>query len=191
MKKFNLLILEDEPIALENLKSSIQTEFDDFQILCAATVLEAKQVIARGAFDLAIIDINLNDDSVDGIDLAKEVVKVNKRAEILFISAYSDNKTLERAQSVEPMCFITKPINESQVSVAIRYFIGASQKYNLLEKLSKREIQIAEFISNGLNNKAISEKLNLSEKTIHSYKARAFAKLGINSVAELVRLIQK
>jgi len=62
---------------------------------------------------------------------------------------------------------------------------GARQQ---IRRLSRRELQVVQLVSNGLANKAIATELEISVKTIEKHRANATRKLGVGSTAELVRL---
>ncbi len=62
---------------------------------------------------------------------------------------------------------------------------GARQQ---IRRLSRRELQVVQLVSNGLANKAIALELEISVKTIEKHRANATRKLGVGSTAELVRL---
>jgi len=61
----------------------------------------------------------------------------------------------------------------------------------LFDKLSRRELQIAQMLTDGMKVSQISEFLQLSPKTVHSYRYRIFEKLGIHSDVELTVLAVK
>ena len=71
-------------------------------------------------------------------------------------------------------------------NLALRPFAEAQQ--SPFEQLSERELQIAMMIIRGEKPVAIAEKLNISSKTINSYRYRVFEKFDINSDVELVHL---
>ncbi len=60
-----------------------------------------------------------------------------------------------------------------------------SCKREKIGKLSKRENEIFEFISDGFENKAIADKINISVKTVESHKQNIKEKLGLQSIKEL------
>lgn len=62
------------------------------------------------------------------------------------------------------------------------------QDEQLLRSLSQRELIVCQKLVQGLNNKAISELMALSQKTINTYKTRIFEKLNINTLVDLYRL---
>ena len=57
-----------------------------------------------------------------------------------------------------------------------------------IRRLSRREIQVVQLVSNGLANKSIAQELQISVKTIEKHRANAARKLGVNSTAEMVRI---
>ena len=57
-----------------------------------------------------------------------------------------------------------------------------------IRRLSRRELQVVQLVSNGLANKSIALELEISVKTIEKHRANAARKLGVGSTAEMVRL---
>ena len=57
-----------------------------------------------------------------------------------------------------------------------------------IRRLSRRELQVVQLVSNGLANKSIALELEISVKTIEKHRANATRKLGVGSTAEMVRL---
>jgi FixJ family two-component response regulator len=61
----------------------------------------------------------------------------------------------------------------------------------LLDLLTPREFEVMQFVITGMLNKQIGGELGVSEKTIKVHRGRLMQKLGITSVAELVRMVQR
>ena len=61
---------------------------------------------------------------------------------------------------------------------------------NTIDKLSDRELEIANLLVEGLGNTQISEKLNLQKSTVSTYKNRIFEKLNISNITELIHSFQ-
>lgn len=57
-----------------------------------------------------------------------------------------------------------------------------------IRRLSRRELQVVQLVSNGMANKSIAQELEISVKTIEKHRANAARKLGVGSTAEMVRL---
>ena len=102
--------------------------------------------------------------------------------------------------------YLTKGADLEEMITAIRkvhagqHFLSAciAQKLAILKimpqptapfsQLSERELQIAQMVANGLAIQEISDCLNLSPKTVNTYRYRLFEKLGINSDVQLTRM---
>jgi FixJ family two-component response regulator len=62
---------------------------------------------------------------------------------------------------------------------------------HLFDLLTPREFEVMELVNTGLLNKQIAGELGRSEKTVKVHRHRVMQKLGVTSVAELVKLVQK
>ena len=98
------------------------------------------------------------------------------------------------------LLFCIKPVDENQLLNAIksaeewdktRRNIEARRKIVLqkIAKLTEREKEVLALMVAGLQSKAIAEKLGVGEKTIKVYRARVHQKMGVKSLAELVRMV--
>jgi FixJ family two-component response regulator len=61
----------------------------------------------------------------------------------------------------------------------------------LLDLLTPREFEVMQFVITGMLNKQVADKLEMAEKTVKVHRGRVMQKLGITSVAELVRVVEK
>ena len=72
--------------------------------------------------------------------------------------------------------------------------IGASEKNEarrLLDLLTPREFEVMQLVITGMLNKQVGGELGMAEKTVKVHRGRVMQKLGVTSVAELVRLVQR
>src|SRR5688500_183213 len=102
MSEVRVLIVEDEPIIAENIAMYLNN--NDFRVSgIAYDIDEARQELMQNTPDVVLMDINLGCDE-DGIDMA---AYINKKYQIplLFLTAYADKKTIERAKDVEPAAY--------------------------------------------------------------------------------------
>jgi len=127
----NILIVEDEAITQRYLKDILLSKgIDDIKLcdnaICAKRSLDTKEC------DLILMDINIKG-SQDGISLSKEILQ-QYNIPIIFISAYSDEDTLEEVIELSPYGFITKPFSSKEVlatlSVAYKRFLTNSEVTN-------------------------------------------------------------
>lgn len=137
MSKRKILIVEDENIASIEIKRALKKNgFDEIEK--AFTYEEALEKIRISKPNLIIMDINLEEDK-DGIELAKEVKKENN-IPILYLTAFSDEETMERAFETDPVGYITKPFNRNELNITIKL---ALYKINKLKQTNINEDYVA------------------------------------------------
>ncbi len=126
--KVNILIVEDEFITLDNL----QDLAEDLGYAVSGTAMKAEQAIEildRGNTDIAILDIHLKGEK-SGIWVAQRIQKTYK-IPFIFLSAYSDKKTVEAAAETNPSAYLVKPFSKPSVYTAIEVALkNFAQKSN-------------------------------------------------------------
>lgn len=121
---------------------------------------------------------------------------------IIFITGHGDITTCRRAFQGGAVDFLTKPVNEEALMNSIRLGIRQDINHrsnqveitdlrNRLENLSDREHEVLKLMLEGIPNKLIARKIDLSTRTVESHRARIFIKLKANSLAQLVRRVVK
>ncbi len=116
-EKNRVMIVEDEAIIAMDIKSDL--EGMDYIVPCmASSGEEALSKIDECKPDIILMDIKIAGD-MDGIETAR---KINKQHNIpiIYITSYSDEKTLERAMDTRPYSYILKPIRERDLAVEIK-----------------------------------------------------------------------
>jgi len=108
----NILIVEDEKIIAEDLRLTLSAL--GHKIIGVATTGESAIKIA-GAFrpDFVLMDIML-DGEVDGVQAAEQL-KVDYNIPVIYVTAYSDEKTRKKAEMTEPLGYINKPFEEREL----------------------------------------------------------------------------
>ena len=128
IKKDKILIVEDEFIVAYDLKIML-TKAGYLVAGIATSVERARQLIEQKKPDWVLLDIILKGDET-GIDLARELLQ--KRIPFLFISANTDQTTLEAAKATQPYGFLVKPFRERDLFVMLdiaRYRYGIEMGY--------------------------------------------------------------
>jgi two-component system, response regulator PdtaR len=133
MDKVSILIVEDEGIVAMELQESLQNE--GFEV-CAVVDngREAVDIIKEGYIDLVLLDINIKGDW-DGIETAAEIKKL-KNLPFIYVTAYSDGPTFERAKATMPSAYLIKPfrINDLRKAIELAMFHFAQQQALLIAK---------------------------------------------------------
>ena len=134
-----------------------------------------------------------------GLDLQESLNKLNTLIPIIFLTGHGDVPIAVRAFKSGAFDFLQKPCNDQilldRINDAIEFHQSKLLKQKELESvkkrissLTKREYEVAECVSHGLQNKEIARKLDISPKTVEVYRHNALSKMKASSMAELTRL---
>lgn len=115
-KSKTILILEDEMIIAKSIKSYI--EKIGYSVAgIAQNGSDAIQIAEQYKPDLAILDVVVDGD-MDGIETGRELLKLN--VPFLYLTAYGDMKTRQRAKETKPLGYIIKPFNDTVILNTIK-----------------------------------------------------------------------
>ncbi len=201
--KLKILILEDDAIVAEDIRHYL-AELGHCPLGPAFTVNDAIKICDGDRPEMALLDINLSG-SKDGIDFARWL-SANLPIPVIFLTAYADIFTLEKAKEVHPEHYLIKPFNKQQLKIAIElagynyYHPNSEQQRNLrffrfnqqlAEPLSERELDVLKCLDDGFNNRQIAEKLFVSENTVKTHLKNIFMKTDAQSRTELISKIHQ
>lgn len=195
MENPTVLIVEDELITAVSIEELLQEE--DYTIVgIARDAVTALRLCNQAAAPPAVIicDINIKG-IVQGTELAGQLKELYD-CEVIFLTAYSDAKTLQTAFTKEPVMYLVKPYTDIQLLVALQM---AFHKIYTKEKktttfqldLTAREKEIALLVAQGMSSKQVARKLIISIETVKTHRRRMLQKNNINSFPHLVYLMNK
>lgn len=167
------------------------------------TFVSAHDFLNREPFDgngCLVLDIKMP--GLSGTDLFKELGKGDYSMPVVFITGHGDIPTGVQAIKEGAVDFLTKPAEDKHILKAVRAAlekdaIEREKHVNLthirqrLRQLTEREYEVLTYVITGMLNKQIAYALGISEKTVKVHRGRVTEKLGMYSVAELVRLAEK
>ena len=113
----NILIVEDESIVAMEIESYLLSLNYNVVAICS-TADEAYKKAISNDIDLVIMDIYLIES--DGIEATIRIKKIKPNLPIIFLSAYMDEETIDRAIEVNPEAYLTKPFNRKDLAVSIK-----------------------------------------------------------------------
>lgn len=134
----------------------------------------------------------------DGIGLVRELARRGVPQPVVLISGHADVPMAVAAIKAGAQDFIEKPIDDTQLVAAINRALAHTFEQNDLQKfqstldarfarLTPRQIEIFDLVVEGFTSHAIAAKLNISVRTVESYRAEVMEKMQAESVAALVR----
>lgn len=121
MKQINILVVEDEIIALNRIESQLKT-FGYSQLGLYKTSDEAIAACKNHQFDIGIIDISLKESTLDGIELTKELNK-QYNFPVIYLTGSSDIRTLNEVATTNFTEYIVKPFSPQQLFASINLVI--------------------------------------------------------------------
>lgn len=128
-----VLIVEDDGIIARDIKMMLE-ELGYAVSGIASTGAEALALAANGNVDLALMDVNIKG-NIDGIQTAAQLLK-QQRLAIVYLTAHTDDNTLQRARETEPFGYIAKPITIADVKVGVAV---ALTRYRAQHQIEERE----------------------------------------------------
>jgi DNA-binding NarL/FixJ family response regulator len=159
--------------------------------------------------DVVVSDVTMDD--MDGITLAKHVTKKYK-VNVMMLTMHLDEKYITEAMSNGAKGYLVKDSSEEDIINAVKA-VNAGEVYltktvsdilakSLLRKshnktveqelkLTRREKEILGYIVEGMNNRKIGTKLDISERTVNAHRYNMMKKLKANNTADLVRISLK
>jgi DNA-binding NarL/FixJ family response regulator len=182
IKNNKILILEDELIVGLDLQEILIHE--GYKTNLVHSFEEGMLELTTFQPHLVLCDINLNT-KANGIDFAKETIKLYPFTEVIYITSYTSIKYTEEADETEPINYIVKPWNEAQIKVAIRiafkYIDSKKENMHLMGELSHSEYRILSLIAQQKTSKIIGEELFISEKTVRNHRYNISKKLNLEN----------
>jgi FixJ family two-component response regulator len=148
----------------------------------------------------AVLDLRMP--GLNGLELQHAMARNDCFLPVIFISGHGDVPASVKAVKAGAVDFLLKPFDEQQLleaisqalakDAAVRAARAEAKALRVLHAtLTPREREVCALVSQGLPNKRIAEQLGTSEKTIKVHRGRVVQKLGVDSVAELVRLVDR
>ena len=167
------------------------------------TFSSAEEFLRRKHFDgVGCILLDVKMPGLSGMDLQEELNKADYHMPIVFVTGHGDIPMTVEAMKKGAVDFLTKPFDDEELLQALRAAIEKDRNARaeqtevyeirrLIELLTPRENEILRYVVTGMLNKQIALELGIAEKTVKVHRGRVMEKLGVDSVAELVRLAEK
>jgi two-component system, NarL family, invasion response regulator UvrY len=199
----SILVVDDHEIVRDGISRIIKTQFQNYEPKTVSTYGEAIEAMHANHFSLVITDLSIL--GRGGIDLIQEIAGMRPTLPILVFSMHGEKDYGLRAIKSGAWGYVQKSDGVGELTKAIDHVLAgkryvsqdlAQSLVSFFRKdtdrpphdlLSAREFQIACKLANGMSAKAIAGELFLSVKTVSTYRARVFEKLGVGSIADLVR----
>jgi len=204
--KRRILLVDDHPVTRQGVSVLLNQESDLEVAGEADSAPAAIAYLEKNPVDLAIIDISLK--TSNGVELMKHIRVLSPDLPVLVMSMHDESIYAERAMRAGARGYIMKQEASAKVLTAVRtvltgeLYLSDKMKERMLHRfvnnrkeavgfsmdtLSDREMEVFQLIGNGYSTRHIAAKLNLSVKTIDSYREHLKLKLQLEAGKDLVR----
>ncbi len=147
-----------------------------------------------------VLDVRMP--GLSGMDLQRELAQSGINIPIIFITAHGDIPTTVRAMKAGAVEFLTKPFRGRSLVDAVRAAIERDRSAHKersetrelrerYEQLTPREREVMPLIASGMLNKQVAGELATTERTIKFHRAHIMQKMKAESLADLVRMVEK
>jgi DNA-binding NarL/FixJ family response regulator len=205
--RLRLLIADDHAVLREGLRLILAAE-PDFEVVGeAATGHEAVRLAHQLKPDVVLMDISMPE--LNGLDATSALAVGDGSPRVIMLSMHASSEYVFEAFRAGARGYLLKESAGSEIVEAIRE-VGHGRRYvspliasgviedyvraradatvkSPLERLSARERQVLELVVEGRSSAEIGPLLNLSPKTVETYRSRLMRKLGVGNLAHLVR----
>jgi two-component system, NarL family, invasion response regulator UvrY len=198
----SVLIVDDHPVVRQGLQQILAEEFPDAEFGEAGDSAEALAHTGKRVWDIIILDISIPGRS--GLDVLKEILRQRPATRVLILTMYPEEQYATRFLRAGACGYMTKDRARSELVRAFRKVLAGGKYVSPLlaekiaagksgpadrrhETLSDRELKVMLSLASGKRLTDIAGEMNLSIKTVSTYKHRILEKMQMKVNADLTR----
>ena len=202
-----VVLVDDHALMRGGLRHMLSDE-DGIEVVGEADSGEnAIALLRRIEADVVLMDLAMP--GIGGLEATRKLLQGQPDIKVVVVTQHTENPFPSRVLAAGAAGFVTKGCEFSEILRAVRKTVGG-QRYlsrevaeklalqsmdgsgrSPLEALSGRELQVMLMLAKGLRTPEISDKLNLSPKTVSTYRYRLYEKLGVHSDVEVAQLAMR
>jgi len=205
MEKITLLLTDDHQLILDSWKYMLEADERFTVVGTANSGQEAIELAIAKRPMIVLMDINMN--AMNGFEATRQIKKVSPGSKIIGVSIHSMPAYAKKMLKMGASGYVTKNSSRQELiktilevhegktyiceevkNIIIRNELEPEAKPDI-NLLSKRELEIVQFIKQGLSSKEISTELSLSLKTIEVHRYNILKKLDLPNAAALVNFV--
>ena len=195
-QKQTIHVVDDDEAMRDSMTWLLEGE--GYTVTCydsAARFLAVRNNRMRGCI---VLDVRMPE--MSGLELHEKLEALGSRLPIIFVTGHGDVPMAVLALQRGACDFIEKPFNNEDLLSRVRRALelddqlAARQQRNSaiahrLEQLTQREREVMQLVVAGKLNKQVANELDISMKTVEAHRARVMEKMGVRTLAELVKAV--
>jgi FixJ family two-component response regulator len=193
-----VVVIDDDQSVREALQGLLQSVALPVELFSSVReFLDSNRLDAPGCL---VLDVRLPGQS--GLDFHDDLVKANVPLPVIFISGHADVPMSVKAMKAGAVEFLTKPVRHQDLLDAIHRAIEHDRSRReeaqvtarlraRFDTLTVREREVMRLVTAGRLNKQVAAEIGISEATVKLHRGQLMRKLGVRSLAELVRTADK
>jgi DNA-binding NarL/FixJ family response regulator len=209
MNKTNIIIVDDQLLFAESLKTVLETRSDSITVIdIAGNGKEAVRMAEINSPDLILMDIRMPD--MNGVDAVKIIKEKSPDIKIIMLTTFDDDQYIYDALNNGADGYLLKNTPPEKLIASIeatrnglvlispnilKHLAEDSARQTVIhdkpswfKELSKREKQVLKLMSNGLSNNEIADELFIAEQTVKNHVSIIYTKLGTNDRLKVIRI---
>ena len=187
-----LLIADDHAVVRTGLTQLLSAVEDVELVGAASDGQEAVSMCAKLEPDVVLMDLEMP--SLDGIEATRRIKEAQPRVAVVILTSFSDRERILRALDAGAAGYLLKDAEPEELTRAVhaaaqgdapldpragRALLSARNATSPADSLSEREREVLAMVAEGLPNKLIARRLEISEKTVKAHLTSIFRRIGV------------
>jgi DNA-binding NarL/FixJ family response regulator len=203
-----VLLVDDHEVVRKGVRALIESR-PEYEIVGEAdNGREAVEMSAEFRPDLVVLDISM--DGMNGLEATRQIIQASPESQVLILTMHDSETIASQALEAGARGYVLKSdagrdlvaaldalrhnrlFFTSKVGELVLKDYGKDGKHRLgrtrLQQLTPREREVFQLLAEAKSNKEVADVLGISLKTVEAHRSKVMSKLGLHSVAELVRV---
>lgn len=216
--KVRIVLVDDQLLFVESIKAVLENITEDFKVVgMAANGIEAIECAQQFKPDVILMDIRMPE--MDGVEATRIIHKKYPNIHIMVLTTFEDDDYVREALKFGAAGYLLKNIPPVELISSIRAMIDGAvlihpsiakslvnraykdpdtsnreileEEYPWIIDLNRREKEILLLMSEGLNNREISDKAFIAEQTVRNYVSKIYNKTGTSERSKAIQIARK